>query len=211
MKLLKICLAIGCLACGVAVAAPNFVTPNMMKRNGLTDEQYELLWSQGKRPTVDIAAARDWIFRASRYTNVVEWLEVMGQSNDFARLSHKLQAENFGLLESNKVVVAINKALEREYNTISTKYIAAVDRAQQYADAYASATNAFAAATNSLAQLRVDYANATNRAEIAEARAARLGSLRDYLVELRDKAPLLTTKSIYQALIDRIDERTSQP
>ena len=204
MKLLKICLAIGCLACGVAVAAPNFVTPNMMKRNGLTDEQYELLWSQGKRPTVDIAAARDWIFRASRYTNVVEWLEVMGQSNDFARLSHKLQAENFGLLESNKVVVAINKALEREYNTISTKYIAAVDRAQLYADAYASATN-------SLAQLRVDYANATNRAEIAEARAARLGSLRDYLVELRDKAPLLTTKSIYQALIDRIDEKTSQP
>ena len=54
-------------------------------------------------------------------------------------------------------------------------------------------------------------ANATNRAEIAEARAARLGSLRDYLVELRDKAPLLTTKSIYQALIDRIDEKTSQP
>ena len=204
MKLLKICLAIGCLACGVAVAAPNFVTPNMMKRNGLTDEQYELLWSQGKRPTVDIAAARDWIFRASRYTNVVEWLEVMGQSNDFARLSHKLQAENFGLLESNKVVVAINKALEREYNTISTKYIAAVDRAQLYADAYASATN-------SLAQLRVDYANATNRAEIAEARAARLDSLRDYLVELRDKAMLPTTKSIYQALIDRIDEKTSQP
>ena len=204
MKLLKICLAIGCLACGVAVAAPNFVTPNMMKRNGLTDEQYELLWSQGKRPTFDIAAARDWIFRASRYTNVVEWLEVMGQSNDFARPSHKLQAENFGLLESNKVVVAINKALEREYNTISTKYIAAVDRAQLYADAYASATN-------SLSALRVDYANATNRAEIAEARAARLGSLRDYLVELRDKAPLLTTKSIYQALIDRIDEKTSQP
>lgn len=90
---------------GTAVcAAPSFVTPSMMKRNGLTDEQYQLLWDQGKNPKIDIATARDWIFRASRYTNVVEWLEVCGKANDFAKLSHKLQCDNFALIETNRVL-----------------------------------------------------------------------------------------------------------
>ena len=87
-------------------AAPPFVTPAMMKRNGLTDEQYELLWKQGKNPQIDVATARDWIFRASRYTNVVEWLEICGKTNDFARLSHKLQGDNFALAETNSVLAA---------------------------------------------------------------------------------------------------------
>ena len=52
------------LASACAFAAPPFVTPAMMKRNGLTDEQYELLWKQGKNPQIDVATARDWIFRA---------------------------------------------------------------------------------------------------------------------------------------------------
>ena len=86
----------------------------MMKRNGLTDEQYELLWSQGKNPQIDIGAARDWIFRSSRYTNVVEWLEVCGRTNDFAKLSHKLQGDNFELVETNKAVVAENKKVKKE-------------------------------------------------------------------------------------------------
>ena len=87
-------------------AAPPFVTPAMMKRNGLTDEQYELLWKQGKNPQIDVATARDWIFRASRYTNVVEWLDVCGKTNDFARLSHKLQGDNFALAETNSALAA---------------------------------------------------------------------------------------------------------
>ena len=98
----------------VCHAAPPFVTPAMMKRNGLTDEQYELLWKQGKNPQIDVATARDWIFRASRYTNVVEWLEVCGKTNDFARLSHKLQGDNFELTETNKAVAAENVVLVRK-------------------------------------------------------------------------------------------------
>lgn len=92
---------------GIALAinaAPPFVTPAMMKRNGLTDEQYELLWKQGKNPKIDVATARDWIFRASRYTNVVEWLAVCGRTNDFAKLSHKLQGDYFELNETNRVL-----------------------------------------------------------------------------------------------------------
>lgn len=103
MKKLIVSAVFATIAICASFAAPNFVTPAMMKRNGLTDEQYELLWKQGKNPQIDVATARDWIFRASRYTNVVEWLEICGKTNDFARLSHKLQGDNFALIETNGV------------------------------------------------------------------------------------------------------------
>ena len=45
------------------------------------------------------------------------------------------------------------------------------------------------------------------RATSAEARAERLDRLRDWLVEQRDKSLLPTTKAIYQAIIDKLDER----
>ncbi len=45
------------------------------------------------------------------------------------------------------------------------------------------------------------------RAMSAEARAARLDRLRSWLIDQRDKALLPTTKAIYQAIIDRIDEK----
>ncbi len=102
------------LVSACAFAAPPFVTPAMMKRNGLTDDQYEMLWKQGKNPQIDVATARDWIFRASRYTNVVEWLDVCGRTNDFARLSHKLQGDNFALIETNGVLAATNRVLTVE-------------------------------------------------------------------------------------------------
>ena len=45
------------------------------------------------------------------------------------------------------------------------------------------------------------------RATSAEARAERLDRLRAWLVEQRDKSLLPTTKAIYQAIIDKLDER----
>lgn len=89
-----------------ASAAPQFVTPAMVKRNGLTDEQYQMLWRQGKSPKITQQVARDWIFRASRYENVTNWLEVCGRENDFAKLSDKLQKENLVLAATNKIMVA---------------------------------------------------------------------------------------------------------
>lgn len=94
------------LIVGIASAAPNFVTSNMLRRNGLTDEQYEFLWKQGKHPNIDINAAREWIYRASRYQNVTNWMDVLGATNNFAKLSYKLQDENFILEETNKAVKA---------------------------------------------------------------------------------------------------------
>jgi hypothetical protein len=44
------------------------------------------------------------------------------------------------------------------------------------------------------------------RATSAEARAARLNRLKDWLAEQRDKALLPTTKAIYQAILDRMED-----
>lgn len=117
MRTLRMIIITLCAILGMAVnAAPNFVTPAMMKRNGLSDEQYQLLWKQGKNPQIDVATARDWIFRASRYTNVVEWLEICGKTNDFAKLSHKLQGDNFALVETNGFLAASVIEWEKEAN-----------------------------------------------------------------------------------------------
>ena len=96
-----------------AFSAP-FVTPGMMKRNGLTDEQYEMLWKAGKNPKVDIATMRDLIFRSGRYQNVTNWLDECGRTNNFAKLSYKLQDENFVLTDKNKVLVSSNSVLRVE-------------------------------------------------------------------------------------------------
>lgn len=62
-------------------------------------------------------------------------------------------------------------------------------------------------------QWRTEWQSATNsvaaaeaRATIAEARAARAEALKAWLVEQRDKAVLPSTKAIYQAIIDRMEE-----
>ena len=58
-----------------------------------------------------------------------------------------------------------------------------------------------------IAELTAQYNAAIKRATSAEARAARLDALKAWLIEQRDKAVLPTTKAIYQAIIDKIDEK----
>lgn len=110
---------IGLVVIGLALAAsaaPNFVTPNMMKRNGLTDEQYQFFWKLGKNPHVDLATARDWYFRSRRYENVTNWLEVVGKTNDFARLVVPTMTTNEWLTATNRTlktrVVNLTRAVE---------------------------------------------------------------------------------------------------
>lgn len=142
-------------------AASSFVTPAMMKRNGLTDEQYQLLWKQGKNPQIDVATARDWIFRSSRYKNVVEWLEICGKTNDFAKLSHKLQGDNFELTETNKAVKAENVVLVRKNKNLE------IDLAD--ADGYRKAVKEIEKAarkdTKNLEKLRKDLEKYEKKAE----------------------------------------------
>lgn len=154
MKKLLVSAIFGTIVICSSFAAPQFVTPAMMKRNGLTDAQYELLWKQGKNPQIDIATARDWIFRASRYTNVVEWLEICGKTNDFAKLSHKLQGDNFALTATNGVLAASVREWKRNAE-----------------DWQASAEEWMEAATNNAARVeRVTAALDEKRAEYVEKR-----------------------------------------
>ena len=162
-----------CLAASIAQAAPNFVTQSMVKRRGLTDEQYEMLWNMGRHPRIEVAAARDWIFRASRYENVRDWLDDLGRTNDFARLAARVPH----LTETNAMLVATNRVLKADVKEWH-------DRADYYWDgwtnSYATATNyvsKYSVATNDLRIAWQNYASASNRAEVAEAVAAAKANL----------------------------------
>lgn len=56
------------------------------------------------------------------------------------------------------------------------------------------------------AQWQDRWSQATNRADIAEAKVARMEAFKAWLVEQRDKAALPTTKALYQAIIDKLEE-----
>ena len=170
------------LLLATASSAASFVTPRMMLRNGLTDEQYEYLWSIGKNPQIEQSAARQWIYRASRYDNVIEWLQDLGKTNDFARLAARLSTNNVALVERVQSLVSTNGVL----NTTIKNLQALSD------DYFANWTNSYA------------------RAELAEKRAdtvkSSLNKRREEYVQKRDDAKLQTTKTIYQAFIDIIDD-----
>lgn len=178
----KTALTIFIIAIAATTLAAPFVTSRMMLRNGLTDEQYEYLWSIGKNPQIEQSAARQWIYRASRYENVIEWLQDLGKTNDFARLAARLSTNNVALVERVQSLVSTNGVL----NTTIKNLQALSD------DYFANWTNSYA------------------RAELAEKRAnavkSSLNERRDEYVQKRDDAKLQTTKAIYQAFIDIIDD-----
>lgn len=182
------------VVCTSAFAAP-FVTENMMKRNGLTDEQYELLWAQGKNPRIEQSAAREWVFRASRYDNVVEWLQTLGKTNDFAKLA--------GVLSTNCVILKESVASLTSTNSILSGMIERLTRLKDNLN-------------EKNAELHTAWTNAYYQASVESNRAARaeqhlvnakssLTERREEYVAKRDDAKLQTTKAIYQTFIDIID------
>ena len=165
MRTLRAIIITLCAILGMAVnAAPNFVTPAMMKRNGLSDEQYQLLWKQGKNPQIDVATARDWIFRASRYTNVVEWLEICGKTNDFAKLSHKLQDDNFALIETNGFL----SASVREWKQNAENWQA---NAEKWMEAATNNTARVKRVTAALDEKRAEYVEKADKAALPTTKA----------------------------------------
>lgn len=114
----KIIMTVLTAALSAALSAAPFITPGMMKRNGLTNEQYERLWKLGKNPKLDVGMVRELMFKAGRYGNVTNWLDICGKTNDFAKLSYVLQDDNFGLIETNKVLVSSNLDLRVEVSEL---------------------------------------------------------------------------------------------
>lgn len=184
----------------LTVAAQHFLTPSMVKRNGLTDEQYELLWSMGKRPQIEPAAAKDWIFRASRYENVKDWLGEIGKTNDFARLAARVPAlteTNSLLVATNSVLVSLNDWLKEQYEWAYNGWTNSYAIATNYHSKYSVATNDLRAAINS----------AEARAERAE---ARLQEIVSWAEEQRDKAVTSAVEKLWQSVIDKLNSDTSK-
>lgn len=198
----RVCVA-GAVLLAATVCAAKGILPCQVMRRGLTNEQIDFILQ--KHPDAELrVSAQDWRgmkYQLKRFENMTNYVEQVGGSNDCARLILNLTDDAERLSASNGFLRIAFRDAERRVKT--------------WAEAYDSATNAFNSATNYIAELQVGYISATNRAAIAEAaervaeaRAARLDVLREYLVEQRDKAILPSTKAIYQALIDKIDEKT---
>lgn len=110
-----------------------FITPEMVKRNGLTDEQYEYLWSIGKKPQVDISAAREWAYRSFRYNNVTNWLHIIGRTNNFVALAAgvpQLTDENRSLALTNSFLLKSRN----EWRTLAESWHASYTNRQHRID-----------------------------------------------------------------------------
>lgn len=193
----------GAILLAATVCAAKGILPCQVMRRGLTNEQIDFILQ--RHPDAELrVSAQDWRgmkYQLKRFENMTNYVEQVGGSNDCARLILNLTDDAERLSNSNGFLRIAFREAERRVKT--------------WAEAYDSATNAFNSATNYIAELQVGYSAATNRAaiaeaaeKVAEARAARLDALREYLVEQRDKAVLPSTKAIYQVLIDKIDEKT---
>lgn len=111
MKLLLAICSVMLAAAGFADGEKTFITPEMTYRRGLTDEQYEALWKIGRKPTIEPAAAREWMFKGMRFSNTTNWLAIVGRTNDFARLSSTLSTENLTLHDVNDALRDTNSVL----------------------------------------------------------------------------------------------------
>ena len=174
-------------------ASAKGLLPSMVYRRGLTNEQIDQILAahpdaQLRMTAQDWRAMRYQLFRFDCMTNYVE---LIGGTNDAARVLLELHDRNEGL---EKATNALAKAVAR----VGIELGAATERAQEYAEAYA-------ATTNRLAALSLDFTAATNRASIAEAKVARTETFKAWLVEQRDNARLATTKALYNAIIDRLE------
>ena len=147
-------------ALAVVSAAANVVLPSMRLRNGLTDDQYEQLFAAGKHPSIDANTARDWMYRAFRYDNVVEWLDIIGKTNNFVALAAKLPAVQYELSVVSNVCIQLvseNKNLQNKSDNFAKLIVAKNEiiddltyriesASANVMDAYADATNKAAAA-----------------------------------------------------------------
>lgn len=160
---LREAIALSIIAIASAGVCAPFVTPDMMKRNGLTDEQYELLWKQGKNPRIDIGAARQWIYRSSRYQNVAEWLETIGRTNNFAALAAKvprLAEQNDHLVSTNRFLIKSRdewRELAESWYTTATNRQARHDRIVTWATEQRDKTKL--PTTKAIWQLLIDRLN----------------------------------------------------
>lgn len=173
------------------VAEAKGLLPCMVYRRGLTNEQIDQILAAHPDAQLRITA-HDWRgmqYQLLRFGNMTNYVEQIGGSNDCARVLLELHdaAENWK---------ARHGAVSNLYVLTEMKLATETERAQEYANAYAEATNR-------IADVTADYMSASNRAARAEAHTAALVT---WAEELRDNATLPPMKALWQTFIDRIKQ-----
>lgn len=173
-------------------ASARGLLPSMVYRRGLTNEQIDFILAAHPDAQLRITA-QDWRamrYQLFRFDCMTNYVELIGGTNDAARLLLSLHDRAETLAGTTNALAKVAARVQRERD-------AATERAQEYAAAYTSATNSLRAAL-------ADYTSASNRAARAEARH---NAVVAWANEQRDKALLPTTKAIWQAIIDRLEDR----
>ena len=192
-KIVAVCAV---LVCG-AVCAKG-ILPSMVYRRGLTNEQIDRILSVHPDAQLRITA-QDWRamrYQLCRFDCMTNYVEMIGGSNDCARI----------LLQLHDDATTAWSRYANTSNALAKTLIqldAAKERANEYAEAYASAEVSYADATNRLQTAMADYMSASNRAARAEARTAAVVA---WAEEQRDKALLPSTKAIWQSFLDRMED-----
>ena len=184
------------------------ILPCMVYRHGLTNEQMDDLLARHPNGTLQITA-QDWRamrYQLHRFDCMTNYVNLIGSTQDCARVLLDLHDRTETLVKATNSFARVRRELEAQRNV-------AAERANEYAEAYTSATNSYfavlgeyTAATNRASALSAAYVSATNSLSVAQARAARADALKSWLENQRDKSPLQTTKKIYQAIIDRLED-----
>ena len=192
-KIVAVCAV---LVCG-AVCAKG-ILPSMVYRRGLTNEQIDQILARHPDAQLRITA-QDWRamrYQLCRFDCMTNYVEMIGGSNDCARI----------LLQLHDDATTAWSRYANTSNALAKTLIqldAAKERANEYAEAYASAEVSYADATNRLQTAMADYMSASNRAARAEARTAAVVA---WAEEQRDKALLPSTKAIWQSFLDRMED-----
>ena len=174
-------------------ASAKGLLPCMVYRRGLTNEQIDFILEQ--HPDAQLRmTAQDWQamrYQLCRFDCMTNYVELIGGSNDCARVL--LQLHDDATTAWSRYSTASNMLARTQ-----TQLDVATERANEYAEAYANATNR-------AASIIADYASVSNRAAIAEAKVARTEVFKAWLIEQRDNARLPTTKALYQSIIDKLE------
>lgn len=194
MRRLRI-VTLALVAAGALVASGKGVLPCMVYRYGLTNEQIDDILT--RHPDAELRiTAQDWRgmrYELSRFQCMTNYVNLIGSTQDCARVLLQLHdtAENWRSRHGAVSNLYVRTARELEQ---------AADRAREYADAYADATNRLAASI-------ADYMSASNRAARAEARH---NAIVEWAEEQRDNAKLPTTKALWQLFIDRLKKKEDE-
>ena len=181
------------LAANIAIAVvaeAKGLLPGMVYRRGLTNEQIDGILE--KYPEAQLRITKqDWRgmrYQLFRFHNMTNYVELIGGSNDCARILLQLH-------DTAETLTASNAVLDRvahEWQTASEEW-------KETAKAW---EGQYEVATNNLEVAWANYYSASNRAERAESLH---NSVVAWATQQRDKAVLPTTKAIWQEIIDKLE------